>query len=69
MAGLPGGVDMGSIVSAQLMQAATMVEEQIDAEMSKMEKLPDEDEMEVYLLFLNFPYKNSLRVNEYIFFH
>ena len=51
MAGLPGGVDMGSIVSAQLMQAATMVEEQIDAEMSKMEKLPDEDEMEVCLLF------------------
>jgi len=46
MAGLPAGVDMESIMSAQLMQAATMVEDQIDAEMAKMEKLPDEDEME-----------------------
>ena len=44
---VPGGVDMGAILSDQLMKAATVVEEQIDAEMAKMEKLPDEDELEV----------------------
>ena len=47
MAALPGGLDMGAIMSEQLMAAAAVVEEQIDAEMAKMEKLPDEDEMEV----------------------
>ena len=41
------GLDMGAIMSEQLMQAAAVVEDQIDAEMAKMEKLPDEDEMEV----------------------
>ena len=46
---VPGGVDMGAILSNQLMQAASVVEEQIDAEMAKMEKLPGEDELEVRL--------------------
>ena len=41
------GLDMGALMSEQLMQAAAIVEDQIDAEMAKMEKLPDEDEMEV----------------------
>ena len=44
---MPGGVDMGAILSDQLMKAATVVEDQIDAEMAKMQKLPDEDELEV----------------------
>ena len=44
---MPGGVDMGAILSDQLMKAAAVVEDQIDAEMAKMEKLPDEDELEV----------------------
>ena len=44
---MPEGVDMGAILSDQLMQAAAVVEDQIDAEMAKMEKLPDEDELEV----------------------
>ena len=44
---MPGGVDMGAILSDQLMQAAAVVEDQIDAEMAKMQKLPDEDELEV----------------------
>merc|ERR1712170_129702 len=43
---MPGGVDMGAILSDQLMKAAAVVEDQIDAEMAKMEKLPDEDELE-----------------------
>ena len=47
MAAAPGGVDMGAIVADRLMAAAAVVEDQIDAEMAKMEKLPDEDEMEV----------------------
>ena len=47
MAALPGGLDMGAILSDQLMQAAAVVEDQIDAEMAKMEKLPGEDELEV----------------------
>lgn len=46
MAALPGGLDMGAILSDQLMQAAAVVEDQIDAEMAKMEKLPGEDELE-----------------------
>jgi len=37
---------MGAILSDQLMKAAAVVEDQIDAEMAKMEKLPDEDELE-----------------------
>ena len=41
------GIDMGALVADQLMAAATVVEDQIDAEMAKLEKLPDEDEMEV----------------------
>ena len=44
---MPGGVDMGAILSDQLMKAASVVEDQIDAEMAKMQKLPDEDELEV----------------------
>ena len=44
---MPGGVDMGAILSDQLMKAAAVVEDQIDAEMAKMQKLPDEDELEV----------------------
>ena len=44
---MPGGVDMGAILSDQLMKAASVVENQIDAEMAKMQKLPDEDELEV----------------------
>ena len=44
---MPGGLDMGAILSDQLMKAATVVEDQIDAEMAKMQKLPDEDELEV----------------------
>ena len=47
MAALPGGLDMGAILSDQLMQAAAVVEDHIDAEMAKMEKLPGEDELEV----------------------
>ena len=47
MAALPGGLDMGAVVENQLMAAAAIVEDQIDAEMAKMEKLPNEDEMEV----------------------
>lgn len=40
------GIDMEALVANQLMAAASVVEEQIDAEMAKLEKLPDEDEME-----------------------
>ena len=47
MAAVPGGIDMGAVVADRLMAAAAVVEDQIDAEMAKMEKLPDEDEMEV----------------------
>ena len=45
---------MGALMSEQLMQAAAIVEDQIDAEMAKMEKLPDEDEMEVIIPLLKY---------------
>jgi hypothetical protein len=44
MAG-PGGVDLGAIVTNQMIQAAKVVEEQLDQEIEKMEKM-DEDDLE-----------------------
>ena len=43
MAGVPPGLDMGQLVAGQLMQAAAVVEEQIDAEIEKLEKMDDDD--------------------------
>ena len=43
MAGQP---DMGQILGQQLLQAAQVMEEQVDDEISKLERL-DEDELEI----------------------
>ena len=40
-----GGMDMGQILAEQLVQAAKVVEEKLDAEINKLENM-DEDEME-----------------------
>jgi hypothetical protein len=50
MAG-PGGMDVGQLLADQLMQAAKVVEEQLDAELNKLEHM-DEDEMEALVIIL-----------------
>ena len=41
---MPGmGMDVGSVMTAQLMQVANAMEEQIDAEMHKMENMSEND--------------------------
>jgi hypothetical protein len=37
------GVDMGSLIADQMLQAAKVVEEQIDQEMERMDKLGEDD--------------------------
>lgn len=41
-----GGMDVGALISNQMMAAAKVMEEQIDQEMEKLEKL-DEDDLEM----------------------
>eukprot|EP00095_Tigriopus_kingsejongensis_P007907 maker-scaffold132_size323655-snap-gene-2.23 protein:Tk07907 transcript:maker-scaffold132_size323655-snap-gene-2.23-mRNA-1 annotation:"thioredoxin domain-containing protein 9" len=43
---MAGQVDIGQVLSEQMMAAARVVEDQLDAEMSKLEKL-DEDDLEL----------------------
>ena len=43
---MAGNLDMGQLISGQMMAAAQAMEEQIDAEMKKMDKL-DEDDLEL----------------------
>jgi len=43
---MEGNVDMGAILGQQLLNAAKIMEEQVDEEMNKLEKL-DEDDLEV----------------------
>ena len=50
MAGM-GGMDVGQLLADQLMQAAKVVEEQLDAELNKLEHM-DEDEMEALVSVL-----------------
>ncbi len=46
MAGLAsGGMDVGQLLADQLVKAAKVVEEQLDAELNKLDNM-DEDEME-----------------------
>jgi len=43
---MAGQVDMGAILGEQLLNAAKMMEEQVDQEIANLEKM-DEDELEV----------------------
>ena len=43
---MAGGMDVGALISNQMMAAAKVMEEQIDQEMEKLEKL-DEDDLEL----------------------
>ena len=43
------GMDMGQLLADQLVKAAKVVEEQLDAELNKLENM-DEDEMEALVL-------------------
>jgi hypothetical protein len=44
-------MDVGQLLADQLMQAAKVVEEQLDAELNKLEHM-DEDEMEALVIIL-----------------
>jgi hypothetical protein len=69
MAG-PGGMDVGQLLADQLMQAAKVVEEQLDAELNKLEHM-DEDEMEALVIILirlrGLDQKNSVSIELDVF--
>jgi len=57
-------MDVGQLLADQLMQAAKVVEEQLDAELNKLEHM-DEDEMEALVIILTrhrmrFRFRSSL---------
>lgn len=49
---MAGSVDMGQLLADQLVKAAKVVEEQLDAELNKLDNM-DEDEMEALVRLLD----------------
>ena len=49
---MAGSVDMGQLLADQLVKAAKVVEEQLDAQLNKLDNM-DEDEMEALVRLLD----------------
>ena len=63
-------MDVGQLLADQLMQAAKVIEEQLDAELNKLEHM-DEDEMEALVIILirlrGLDQKNSVSIELDVF--
>ena len=57
------GMDMGQLLADQLVKAAKVVEEQLDAELNKLENM-DEDEMEALVLISSLIWPPFLSYNQ-----